>query len=600
MQIVKVYHPQKANIGEFVYRIEQPAVAMGKIPGVRVILASIYTPYLKALCQQSDVVIFHMVSDQDILYLIEERTRQGLPNVFEISDNFVAFQPKDPMKAYFTDPLNLATIFQYISLSDTVQVSAAELSENFEFLNNRFVVFENQLMNVGEFKKREGRWVTIGWGGSLSHLVDLGWIASTMVDICRTYPNVRFSFMGSEKGFEYFVDIPQEQRRYTPAGDLNDYYRFLEGLDVGLAPLRDTAYNRCRSDVKFLEYASRGVVPVLSAISPYVKNAREGVTAFLFRDKKGLLNVLGKLVENPDLRKVTAQNAYEYVEAHRLENLHALEKVKFYNSLCNRKVEKNLPKGILERIVGDSEAYVVKETPAEKLVFEGLNQYSNGNVSAEWGLYREAIELMPEYYVPYSLLGDSLYRHGKDESVYYLDHASRSEPSCLRPKLLSGLSLLGKDSDKARLRFKEALDVSYRYAPAWDALARMAEQNGNYGEAETLYNQALKANPFYSLAILGLARTHLALGREHEADQMLSIAADILPAYIASRFELAQLFLKVGNVQEAALQCEKILKEDPQNTPAREILGKIVDRGRSFKNAPEGHPDKHSASVRNP
>lgn len=576
MQIAKVYHPQKTDIGEFVYRIQQPAVAMGKIPGVRVILASIYTPYLKSLCQQSDVVIFHMVSDQDVLYRIEERKRQGLPNVFEISDNFVAFQPKDSMKAYFTDPLNLATVFQYISLSDAVQVSAAELSENFGFLNNRYMVFENQLMNVGDFHKREGRWVTIGWGGSLSHLEDLDWVASAMVDICRAYPKVRFSFMGSEKGFEYFADISEEQRRYTPAGDINDYYRFLEGLDVGLAPLRDTAYNRCRSDVKFLEYASRGVVPVLSAISPYVKNARQGITAFLFRDKKELMNVLSMLVENPDVRRAVAQNAYKYVEAYRLEDLHSLEKVKFYNSLCSRKVEENLPEGVLERIVENSEAYVVKETPAERLSSLGLKQYSSGNVDAEWRFYREAIESMPEYYVPYFLLGDSLYRHGKAESVYYLGHASRVNPSCLRPKLISGLAQLGKDNEAACRRFREALDISDRYAPAWDALARMAEQKGTYGEAEALFNQALQANPFYSLATLGLARTHLAQGREEAAKQVLSIAADILPAHTASRFELAQLFLKVGNVQKAVLLGENILKEDPQNTSTHKFLQKIT------------------------
>ena len=159
---------------------------------------------------------------------------------------------------------------------------------------------------------------------------------------------------------------------------------------------------------------------------------------------------------------------------------------------------------------------------------------------------------------------------------------------------------MGKDNEASSQRFKEALDVSSRYAPAWDALARMAEENRNHEKAEALFNQAFQVNPFYSLATLGLTRTHLAQGREGAAEKTLSIAADILPAHISSRIELARLFLKVGDVQAAALQCEKILKEDPQNIPARDILDKIADRGRLFKNAPEGHPDKHSASARNP
>lgn len=573
--ILKVFHPQKTGIGEFIYRIEQPSFEIGKIPRVRVILASINSPFFKEICLQADVVIWHMVSDQDVLWIFEERKRRGLPNVFEISDNFIAFQPRDPMKCYFDDPVNLATTFQYISLSDAVQVTSDELADIFGFLNNHFIVFENQLQSVGDFQKLNARDVTIGWAGSLSHLDDLKWIAPVVSIICRTYPNVRFSYMGTKEGFDYFIDIPDGQKSYTSTGSLYDYYSFLDRIDIGLAPLLDTGYNRCRSDIKFVEYASRGVVSVLSATSPYEKNAKDGVTALLFRDETELFEVLKSLILDPGFRMEIAKNAYEYARDNRQEAFHASEKIDFYRGLCGRKIERDIPTDAIERIGVNSQTYKLKETKAENLAFQGMNQYSKGNVSNEWGLYRKAIEVMPDYYIPYFWLGDSMFRHGKAEAVYYLENASRVYPVCLRPKLLLGLACLGKDKNAACRQFKEALKVSPLYAPAWDALGRISEEAGDYGKAFEYFNLSVKANPFYSLATLGIGRTYLALGKVDEALQTLSVANDILPDHIESRLELARLYLRSGGFREAVRQCIRILTEDPENSLAQDLLETI-------------------------
>jgi len=576
--LVQVYHPQNMNIGDFIYRIEQPSRAMGKIHGVKVININIYSPYLKEVCLQADILILHMVSDQDMLPIIEERKRLGLPNVFEISDIFIGFQRRDPMREYFKDPLNLATILQYISLADAVQVTTEELLNTFSFVNSCFIVFENHIMSVGEFSKDRSGAITIGWGGSLSHLEDLEWIAPTIIKTCNAYPNVRFSYMGNKAGFKYFRDIPGAQKIYTSPGSLHDYYDFLETIDVGIAPLLNTEYNRCRSDIKFVEYASRGVAPVLSALPPYQKHALDGVNAFLFADENELFNVLVRLIKNPDLRLKVAKNAYKYVKEQRLECLRAPERVKFYHEMCETKPRKSLPDEILEHISSDSEAYFVKETMAERLSFRGLTLNNRGDVIGEWRLHKEAIKSMPEYHVPYFRLGESLFRHGKTEAIYYLDHANRLCAASLRTKLLLGLAFLNRDKQAAYRYFKDALEVSPMYAPAWDALGRMQEESGDYGKAIEFFNLALKANPFYGLASLGLGRAYLAMGKLNEALKALHIADDILPNHVESRLQLTKLFLKIEKFEEAVCQCKRILGEDPQNNAAQKLLAEISDR----------------------
>ena len=54
-----------------------------------------------------------------------------------------------------------------------------------------------------------------------------------------------------------------------------DHYRsWLNSLHIGLAPLLPTDYNRCRSDVKFLDYAAAGAVAMLQNEAPYQAGLR--------------------------------------------------------------------------------------------------------------------------------------------------------------------------------------------------------------------------------------------------------------------------------------------------------------------------------------
>ena len=68
-------------------------------------------------------------------------------------------------------------------------------------------------------------------------------------------------------------------RRLSPPGDAIAYPRFVRWLrqqgpfDVGLAPLADTPFNRAKSDIKLLDYAALGLLPVVSRGPAYTADA---------------------------------------------------------------------------------------------------------------------------------------------------------------------------------------------------------------------------------------------------------------------------------------------------------------------------------------
>lgn len=110
-------------------------------------------------------------------------------------------------------------------------------------------------------------------------------------------------------------------RRYTyvtgvPYGDLA---RELACVDIGLAPIADTAVNEARSDVKLKEYAAAGVPWLASAIGPYAQlGEQQGGRLVADGD---WFAAIEQLMNDADARRVLGQRgmrwaAGETIEAH--------------------------------------------------------------------------------------------------------------------------------------------------------------------------------------------------------------------------------------------------------------------------------------------
>lgn len=527
--IVNAVAMQTSATGDYLYRVEQPSIAMGKIPGVAVITVSTISPHFETICLHADVLILHLLTEHDLLPVVEERKRRRLATVYEISDNFAADQPGVGIRGWFRDPFNRAQAFQLITMADAVQVTGDGLLEKYRFLNTRMVVFENQICETGAMRTEEPRSIVIGWGGSSGHAEDLIYIAETITAICNRHPHAIFSFMGNREQYDIiFASIKENQRIFTAPGTLSEYYQFLETLDIGIATMLDTPYNQCRSDIKFVEYASRGVVPVLSAITPYKKHAVHGTNAFLFKDNNELEEILGDLIANPYLRRDVADNAFTYVEEKRMEDQNAENRVSFYKKLCMKKRGTDIKDFPLARLSPGSEAYDVEKTRAEMLLREGVEEEAHGNVDGARSLYQDAHEAMSDYYLPLFWLGYSHMRHKEGgKAMKYFGRTLEKNPRSVRSLLYMGKILESREKEKALARYEAALSVSSSYAPCIEAIALLCEKSGYYSNAVTFYNNALAVNPFYSNAALGLGRVYQVLGENEKAYMAYQVAADL-------------------------------------------------------------------------
>jgi glycosyltransferase involved in cell wall biosynthesis len=123
-------------------------------------------------------------------------------------------------------------------------------------------------------KERDGN--VVGWTGTIgTHHGDLpmthGGVASAISETGATFRVIGNSaFIKRDLGLDEEPDHVEWQ-------DWETYPHEVARLDVGIAPLADTAFNRAKSGLKPLEYAALGVPSVVSPLPSYVTLAAEGI-----------------------------------------------------------------------------------------------------------------------------------------------------------------------------------------------------------------------------------------------------------------------------------------------------------------------------------
>ena len=297
--ISQVEPPQKEDGGDYYYRTHAPGLAMSEEKGIYVVNLTNVHRKKEKIMRQTDVLILKNICDPDMLSLIKERKQNKKLTVFELADDLCAIPPWNSLYYFYNIEENLTLFKRLANYCDAMQFSVPELRRLYGYLNPHSAVFPNQILDVPlERNAKPSEEIIIGWGGSHGHLEDMANLAESLIDWIVSKNNVSLYLMCSDPIWQLFDRLPSTRKRRFKTGSISDYYNFLKHIHIGLAPLKDTAFNRSRSDVKFLEYAVYEVVPIVQSLVPYIPTVKHGETGFLFEDTKGLVNILEFLTSN--------------------------------------------------------------------------------------------------------------------------------------------------------------------------------------------------------------------------------------------------------------------------------------------------------------
>lgn len=143
--------------------------------------------------------------------------------------------------------------------------------------------------------------MTVGWCGSDTHRGDFEHVRAPLRRFFARHPGMGFTMMGVD--YRHLVGAPWGTvRPWIPIWHVPQAYYETLSWQVGLAPLAPSQFNRCKSALKALEYAARGIVVVASDVEPYRGFVRHGSTGFLVKRDHEWGEYLELLAADPDLR----------------------------------------------------------------------------------------------------------------------------------------------------------------------------------------------------------------------------------------------------------------------------------------------------------
>lgn len=237
--------------------------------------------------------------------LIERLLAANIPVVYELDDLLLDLPDAHPLKSRFA--LCEPYVRKLLGRADLVTVSTSALAAACAPLAKRVEVLPNALPEAlwrrrPPARRVRGAPVRLGFAGTASHQADLELIEPALEEIAGKFKEkVELILYGcSTPGLRA---LPQA-RTLPFAEDYEAYCRALPrlGLHIGLAPLLDSAFNRCKSDVKWQEYAACGAAGVYARLDPYSASVRPGQTGLLAEaDPASWFSALDRLISDPEL-----------------------------------------------------------------------------------------------------------------------------------------------------------------------------------------------------------------------------------------------------------------------------------------------------------
>jgi glycosyltransferase involved in cell wall biosynthesis len=258
----------------------------------------------------------------------------GARIVYELDDYVMEIDPYSPAYEHYSRQEVQQGIANYLMLADAVTVTTKHLANKVlahidTISNTRPAMFVlPNCVSGHEWEKwqtaraaidRRPDIVTIGWHGSATHIKDLAVIVPALLQLMQACPNVRLVACGLDyfrifKAFERFAD----RIEYRDWKDPKEFAGNLIDFDIGLAPLENTRFNKCKSNVKFLEYSMLGIPCIASNVEPYecIQNDKTGL--LVGANESDWLKALIRMVRHKSTREGIGQTAKNWVMQNRL------------------------------------------------------------------------------------------------------------------------------------------------------------------------------------------------------------------------------------------------------------------------------------------
>lgn len=280
------------------------------------------TPRLHNL-EGVDLLVVQRARHPKFLEWVQAAKSRGIPVVYETDDDLLHVPKHNPAFTTWGSKSARKVCLAMLQEADHVIVSTVPLGqamrEAVDGVARKLTVAHNHLhpdvwgehlLAPVERAPNDGHLI-IGYQGSITHNADVAVAVPALQQILETFPSVRLRFFGtvptSIRG-----KIPTSRFDFLKGVEFEQYPRNLRhcNFDISLAPLIDSRFNRCKSNLKVLDAAATRVPTVASNVYPYAQTITHGVDGFLASTTEEWYDALAALILDADLRQRVASAAH--------------------------------------------------------------------------------------------------------------------------------------------------------------------------------------------------------------------------------------------------------------------------------------------------
>ncbi|MBK4778797.1 rhamnan synthesis F family protein [Streptococcus lactarius] len=276
----------------------------------------------------SHIIIYRSPISPELLRLCHLAKDYGKPVFFDIDD--LVFDTVYTDQLSYTQGLNPVEKGNYdagvrnygymLENCDGAITSTNQLQEELKkyqstVLLNRNLASDELISISSQFLKDYSQVsdvVKIGYfSGSISHNENFELIKPAIKQLLKKYSNVQLHIVG-------ILDIPKDMKPFGNQIVTHDYVDWdklpalISEVDINLAPLVDSIFNRAKSEIKWIEAALVKVPTVASKIGAFSDEVVDGETGLLATDDEWF-DKLESLVLSLELRQKLAESAYRAV-----------------------------------------------------------------------------------------------------------------------------------------------------------------------------------------------------------------------------------------------------------------------------------------------
>lgn len=343
---MRVYYISSGLQGCYYYRCFQPMQANGWDGDQTSLNPDTKTPEDKArAARQADVVVFHRPDDPRKLEMARLLKSEGKKIVYDNDDTYKddngfkinEYLDEERMQRRMKSMSD--TLDDFIKEADLVTCTTDFLADEYRELNPNVAVLPNYIDPdmFDEPLYNEGDDVRVGITGSVGCTADF-LLAYDIIKRTPQYTWVMHSLPADKENkiykklyadeYKMIDDINVEWHPFCPFHEVYDELNEMR-LDIMIIPRQDTYFNKCKSNLKFLEAAMLGI-PVIAqgfpdGLSPYQVNPGDAEHMLIAHNNDEFIEHLAYLSEDKDRRRELGRKARDYViNNYNIEDNHEL------------------------------------------------------------------------------------------------------------------------------------------------------------------------------------------------------------------------------------------------------------------------------------